>query len=128
MSSLWDSFAQKLRDDSLTFEELAELLAFLREFDEANGGIIARDMPRYMRHYQYAFTTYDQLENDVQNKGISKQALAWFIETLHDIDHSFDQVMMYTFYPGKGKHYWKTHKSFKSMMGTFKEGKWVKKQ
>jgi hypothetical protein len=127
MSSLWDSFARKHAEGSLTFAEFAELLAFLREFDAANGGILTRDLPRYMKNYQYTFTTFDKLENDVQNNRISSRAFAWFIETLHDIDHSFDQVMMYTFNPGKDKHYWTKHKSFKSMMGTFKDGKWVKK-
>jgi hypothetical protein len=126
MSSLWDSLASKHAQGILTFAEFADLLEFLREFDAAHDGIITKPMPRYMKAY-YKFTTLEQLEKDVQSRGISKQGLAWFIEELHDIDHSIDQVMMYTFNPGKHDHYWVKHKAFRSMMGTFKGGKWVKK-
>lgn len=126
MSSTWDTFARKVRDGSLTLDELKELLQFLREFDVANNGVLLKDMPRYMKQY-YHFTTLDQLEFDVQNKGITQNALSWFIETLHSYDHAIDQVMMYTFNPGKEKHYWAKHTSYTNMLGTFKNGIWTRK-
>ena len=126
MSSTWDMFTNKIGNGSLSLAEFASLLEFLREFDAANDNIISKVMPFHMRHYNYTFTTFDQLEKDVQEKGITKEGLLWFISTIHDIDHSIDQVMMYTFdETGKKKHYWKTHKSFRSLMGTFRDGKWV---
>ena len=113
MSSFWDSLGQKLLDGTLKYEEVHELVEFLREFDAVNNNAIATMMKPWLRTMsRYEFVDWDKFLHDVQHKGMDKRTLEEFIEQLHSYDHSVDQVLMNSFW--KDKHYWKKHTEYRN--------------
>lgn len=121
MSSLWDSFGQKISDGSIRIEEMVELIVFCKEFDELNANVLALTVIKPLSWCKYTFTDWDAFEKYMHGQ-VNKQLLEYFISTLHDFDHANEQIVMYSF--SKDKHYWKKHKVYRSWMGTFKDGKW----
>jgi hypothetical protein len=122
MSSLWDSFAQKIQSGNIDIEEFTELIEFLKEFDAVNNGIMKNLMITQLNFVHHNFVDWDLFEAYIKTGSVHKRVLEWFISTLHDFDHANDQVIMYSF--SKNKHYWSKHHTYRNWMGTFKAGKW----
>ena len=121
MSSFWDGLGQKFYDNKLTFEDIADLLEFLRGFDKVNNNMVSTMLKKTLYNMtSYEFVDYDKFEQDLQNKGMSRRTLEFFIGTLHDFDHAYEQILMNSYY--KDKRYWHKHKMYRSYMGTFKDG------
>jgi len=123
MSSMWDFYGFKFYDGTLKFEEIAELVEFLRGFDEVHDGMVGKALMWHLSPAGYTWHGYDQFLVDLQNKGMSKQTLEYFLGELHTFDHEHKEILMYSF--GKDKNYWSKHRVYESRIyGTFKEGKW----
>lgn len=126
MSSFWDSLGQKIVDGTIKYEEIAELVEFLKEFEAVNGNVIVSMQKPWLRTMsRYEFADWGMFLHDMQNKGMSRRTLEEFISQMHSYDHTVDQVIMNSFW--KDKHYWKKHKVYRNFMGTFKDGVWTKK-
>jgi hypothetical protein len=122
MSSLWDSFAQKIHGGNIQIEEVVELIEFLEEFDVVNNNIIKDLMSHQLKFVHHDFIDLELFRLYIQTGSVHRVVLEYFISALHDFDHANEQVLMYTF--DKNKHYWAKHHTYKNWMGVFKEGKW----
>lgn len=123
MSSLWDSFAQKIHSGNIMIDEMVELIEFIKEFDNVNDNIISHTMITRLKNLtNFDFSDWNMFSIYMQTGSVHRVILEYFISELHTFDHENEQVLMYSF--TKDKHYWVKHHTFRNWMGTFKNGKW----
>lgn len=123
MSSLWDSFAQKIYSGNIDIDEIVDLIEFLKDFDKVNNNIVGDSVRKQLGFIRYNFIDWDMFEIYIKTGSVHRRVLEYFIGALHDFDHSNEQVLMYTY--ELKKRYWKTHTQFKTWMGVFKNGTWT---
>lgn len=114
----------KLYKDTITIEEIEELLRFLVGFDMANNGVVFVSIQPSLKYYNgYIFNSYKELLNDIKEGKLTKRMVEYIISDLHTFDHENREILMYSF--DRDKRYWEKHSSYKSnVYGVYSHGQW----
>ena len=120
MSVMWDELGQKLYGRTLTNKDIGDLEEFLIYFDNVHDNIVLRSV--LSRH---GFDYWTDFDIALHSGLVSRETLGQILSDLHSFDHENDEILMRSFY--KNKNYWRNHKIYKTVLGTFRKGKWEKK-